>query len=132
MPNEARRWKDKGGTEWFVKRREAARGLKSGWILRRVGYSFVAWDDAAEAGDMRLQSFVDSHTARGADDGTTARLWTDPRNNTEWEVHDDAGELVFQRGIEAFRVERGYGAPPPRSLDDPKLEELLDRAQGKE
>lgn len=129
----ARQWRDRAGTEWYVQRREGVHGLRDGWILRRVGYSFVAHAEVTDdpTGEQ-LQDWIDGHTrTKGGDtDGTTVRLWTDPRDRTEWEIHQDAGELVFQRGIEAFRVERGDGRTPPRSMDDAELQAALDRAQG--
>ena len=127
----ARPWKDRSGREWHVKRRDAARGLKGGWVLRRVGYSFIAWEESAEGPTAeQLQSYVERHTSREGRGEGTARLWTDPRDHTEWEVYEDGKELVFQRGVEAFRLTRAWGAVPPRSMDDDELKAALDAAQG--
>lgn len=126
----ARRWKDRAGTEWHLRRREPARGLRGGWVMRRVGYSLVAYDDSDEApDDERLQSWVESHAAREPGDGRTARLWTDLRNGTEWEVWVEERELVFDRGVESFRLTRDRTALPPRSMDDPELVAALDEAR---
>lgn len=126
----ARPWKDRSGTTWHVSRRDAGRGLDGAWVMRRVGYSLVAYEDSGEVPSAEtLQSYVESHAARGPDDGRTARLWADPRDGTEWEVFVEERDLVFQRGVEAFRLTRDRTALPPRSMDDPELVEALDRAR---
>ena len=126
---ETRRWTDREGTEWVVRRRESVRGLDDGWILQRVGYGLVAFAAAPdEPSESQLQAWVDDHAGEEPT-AATARLWTDPRSDVEWEVYQDAGELVFRRGVEVVRTPRGDNRAPPRAMDDEELQDALDRAQ---
>ena len=132
--HDAREWVDRDGTAWRVTYEAAVErpDTPSRVVFRSEVYAFRV--DAPERTleelqEHELHGFLDRHRDPRLTEHGTARLWTDPRSGVEWEVHTDAGELVFRRGTEAVRTRWGDARPPPTGMDDDQLVDALDAAQ---
>lgn len=124
-------WRDREGNEWEVSSREGEPGLDEGWVLRSTTYSLVVLVpvEGQRPSDAALHGYLDRHHGRVEEGPPTARLWIDPRSGIEWEVSDDAGEIVFRNGTEVVRSARGDGQAGPRAMSDEELQKELDEAE---